>query len=288
MVTYISRDRVKDWEQVRALDDIRADFVFVSIDDEERLWNPAQVTFQYYELVYVCSGSLTMWMSGRPMSGGKGDIFIVPPGIPHREESPPGKRSQCLCLATALRRKGGRKCRFPFDLPGKIHLRSGHSVERCLLAIAGEAYHRAAGYSAAIASYTMQIFIELLRESREATVPPVDLGEIRRNRLASNARQFIERNCAAPLSLAQIAQHFFLSPFHFSRIFKRNNGLSPMAYLPRARMENAKRLLRDPERSIKAIAAEVGYEDPHYFTKVFTREERLTPTAYRRANMFPK
>jgi AraC-like DNA-binding protein/mannose-6-phosphate isomerase-like protein (cupin superfamily) len=287
MVTYIRKDKIKDWHEIRALDNVVADFVFVSIDDVERRWHPHLETFPYYEVVYVCSGSLVMWMSGRPVAGGKGDIFIVKPGVPHREQSPPGKRSQLLCLATGFRRKSGRRCRFPLDLPRKIHLRAGHVVERVLLAIANEAYHRGVAYSAAIASYTMQMFIELAREARSATVPHMDVGEIRRNRLASEARQFIEGHYAQDLSLARIAQHFFLSPYHFSRIFKENNALSPIAYLTKVRMDNAKRLLRDPRLPIKAVAAQVGYDDPHYFTKVFTKEESVTPTTYRRASLLP-
>jgi AraC-like DNA-binding protein/mannose-6-phosphate isomerase-like protein (cupin superfamily) len=287
MVTYIRKDTIRGWEQIKALDELVADFIFISIDDAERRWHPHEETFSFYELVYVCSGSLRMWLAGKPVNGAKGDIFIVRPGIPHREESPPGKSSQLLCLATGFRRKSGRKCRFPIELPAKIHLGAGHAVERLLLAIANEAYHRSVGYSAAIASYTMQIFIELFREARSATVKQVDVGEIRRNRLASEARRFIEENYAADLSLAQIAQHFFISPYHFSRIFKETNGVSPIAYLVKVRMDNAKRLLRDPKLPIKSIAVKVGYEDQHYFSKVFTREEGMTPSAYRQANVLP-
>jgi len=287
MVTYIRKDKIKDWQQIRALDEVHPDFVFVSIDDVERLWNPHEETFPYYEVVYVCSGSLRMWLAGKAISGSKGDIFIVKPGVRHREESPPGKTSQLLCLATGFRRKSGRKCLFPLDLPPRIHLRAGHIVERVLLAIANEAYHRSVGYSAAISSHIMQMFIELGREARSATVPQMDVGEIRRNRLASEARRYIEENYAAELSLDQIAQHFFISPYHFSRIFKEANGMAPIAYLTKVRIANAKRLLRDPKLPIKAVAAQTGYEDSHYFSKVFAKEEGTTPTVYRRANLLP-
>ncbi len=288
MVTYIRKDAVKDWQDIPALDDVLPDFVFVSIDDAERRWHPRAESFPYYELVYVCSGSLVMWMSGKPHNGVKGDIFIVPPAVRHREESPPGKSSQLLCLATGFRRKTGKKCAFPISLPTKIHLRAGHAIERLLLAIANEAYHRSAGYSEAIASYIVLLFVELVRQSRSESLRHMDVGEIRRSRLASEARAFIERHYAADLCLTRIAQHFFISPYHFSRVFKETNGLSPIAYLTRVRMDNAKRLLRDPNLPIKAVAAKVGYEDSHYFTKVFLREEHTTPTEYRRTNLLPR
>jgi len=287
MRTYIRRDDVKDWRQVEARRDTVAEFVFVSIDDAERHWDPAEETFPFYELVYVFSGRLVMWLDGTPLEGTKGDVFIVKPGVPHREESPPGSTCRLLCLATGFKGKGGRRRRFPLDLPDKVHLGAGHLVEQNLLAIANEAYHRREGYAAAISSHTIRIFIEIAREAQNVTMPRLDIGEIRRRRLARDARRFIEENYSAPLSLAEIAQHFFMSPYHFARVFKRTSGISPMAYLARVRMDNAKRLLLDPQRPVKAVAAEVGYDDPHYFCKVFTRHEGVSPTAYRRRHLPP-
>ncbi|MEW6360315.1 MAG: AraC family transcriptional regulator [Planctomycetota bacterium] len=284
-VTQIRREQVSDWQELRALEGVAPEFVFISIDDVEREWSPAEVNFPYHELVYVYAGELRMWLGGRPMEGKKGDLFITRPGVPHREESPPGKRSQLLCLAAAFRDKRGRRRKFPLALPDKVHLKSGHIVERCLRAIASEAYHRTLGYAAAIDAYIMQIFIELVRTARSVEAPQVDVGEIRRRRLAAEAARFIEENYAAPLTLPEIAQHFFTSPYHFSRIFKETTGLSPIAYLNRTRMENAKRLLLAPDLTVKAVAARVGYRDPHYFARAFAREEGMTPTGYRRRNV---
>jgi len=284
-VTQIRREQVPDWKQLQALEGVTPDFVFISIDDAEREWSPGEETFPYYELVYVFAGELRMWLGGKPNDGIKGDLFVTKPGVPHREESPPGKNSQLLCLATGFKGKSGKRCKFPLDLPDKVHLETGHIVERCLRAIASEAYHRTLGYAAVIDAYIMQIFIELVRHARSVEAPQVDVGEIRRQRLATEAVQFIEQSYAAPLTLPEIAQHFFISPYHFSRIFKENTGLSPIAYLTKTRMVNARRLLLDPDLTVKAIAAQVGYHDPHYFTKAFAKEEGMTPTAYRRKNL---
>ncbi|NOZ23078.1 MAG: AraC family transcriptional regulator [Planctomycetes bacterium] len=284
-VTQVRREQVSDWKPLQALEGVIPDFVFISIDDAERQWSPGEETFYYYELVYVYAGELRMWLAGEPMEGKKGDLFVTKPGVPHREESPPGRTSQLLCLATAFKNKKGKRCEFPLDLPDRVRLKPGHIVERCLRAIASEAYHRTLGYAAAINAYIVQIFIELVRTARSVEAPDVDVGEIRRQRLASEAVQFIEENYAAPLTLPEIAQHFFMSPYHFSRIFKENTNLSPIAHLTRTRMENAKRLLLDPDRTVKAIATQVGYHDPHYFTKAFAKEEGMTPTAYRRKHL---
>lgn len=46
-------------------------------------------------------------------------------------------------------------------------------------------------------------------------------------------------------------------------------------------MGKAKKLLADPEISLKTIALEVGYHEPNYFSKVFKKMNELSPTEYR-------
>ena len=55
-----------------------------------------------------------------------------------------------------------------------------------------------------------------------------------------------------------------------------------MEYLTRVRLEEAKRLLRNPQYLIDEIAENTGYDDASYFTKVFKRYEGVTPTQYRK------
>ena len=58
--------------------------------------------------------------------------------------------------------------------------------------------------------------------------------------------------------------------------------MSLMEYLTRVRIEEAKRLLHNPQYLIDEIAENIGYDDASYFTKVFKRYEGVTPTQYRK------
>jgi AraC family transcriptional regulator len=46
-------------------------------------------------------------------------------------------------------------------------------------------------------------------------------------------------------------------------------------------MREARRLLRQTERSMIAIALDVGYSSPSHFAQVFRREVGVSPTDYR-------
>lgn len=90
------------------------------------------------------------------------------------------------------------------------------------------------------------------------------------------------RDLAEEFSLARLAAQAQLSRFHFSRLFKRATGRSPSRYQLDLRLDVARRLLRETDRSVLEIALDVGYRNPSRFAQLFRRETGLTPSEYRR------
>jgi transcriptional regulator GlxA family with amidase domain len=68
----------------------------------------------------------------------------------------------------------------------------------------------------------------------------------------------------------------------FVRRFKKATGMSPIEYVHRLRLEEAKQMLEAGDDSIDAVAAEVGYQDPRFLERLFHRYVGLTPAQYRR------
>ncbi len=73
----------------------------------------------------------------------------------------------------------------------------------------------------------------------------------------------------------------------FKRRFTRSTGLSPIAYVQRLRVEDAKRRLERTEAPVDEISWQVGYEDPAFFRRLFRRVTGLSPGAYRRRFRIP-
>jgi len=107
------------------------------------------------------------------------------------------------------------------------------------------------------------------------------LNERPTNGKVSEIKRFILQNHRENLTLEMIAGAVYLSPSYASRLFKTVQDCSIMEYLTAVRLEDAKRLLRNPMYLIDEIASKVGYSDASYFTKVFRKEEGITPTQYR-------
>lgn len=73
----------------------------------------------------------------------------------------------------------------------------------------------------------------------------------------------------------------------FKRRFTAATGLSPIAYVQRLRVEDAKRRLERTDASVDDISWQVGYEEPAFFRRLFKRVTGLAPGAYRRRFRIP-
>ena len=83
------------------------------------------------------------------------------------------------------------------------------------------------------------------------------------------------------ISVEALAALVELSPFHFSRVFKKTAGMSPLQFVTRERITRAQQLVRETERSLIEIALEVGYSSPSHFAQVFRKIVGVTPTEFR-------
>lgn len=100
-------------------------------------------------------------------------------------------------------------------------------------------------------------------------------------RLVRQAMAYLHEHYAETITREALARHVGLSNDYLTASFRKELGLTPIAYLNRYRVYQAKALLADPSKSVLQVALAVGFSDSGYFSRVFRHEVGLAPEAFR-------
>jgi AraC family transcriptional regulator len=114
----------------------------------------------------------------------------------------------------------------------------------------------------------------VLKERGEKTLRP---------RWLSRATYIMHESFTCPLRMRQLAKEMGVHPAHFSRAFRRYFGCSPVEYLRRLRVEEARRLLLTTSKPGATIAIQCGFSDQSHLNRSFLRQLGVTPGVYRRS-----
>lgn len=96
------------------------------------------------------------------------------------------------------------------------------------------------------------------------------------------AQEYVRSHIDRQISLEEVSEKAFVSAGYLSTLFKERTGKNFSDYVIEMRIEEAKRLLRQPSLSMSDIAERVGYADARHFSKVFQKMVGIKPTAYRK------
>ena len=99
--------------------------------------------------------------------------------------------------------------------------------------------------------------------------------------IVNAALEYMRSHCAEHISLADVADHVYVSQWHLSKLINRHTGQSFFDLIGGMRIDRAKVLLADPAMRVHAVAEEVGYNDVAHFSKSFKRIVGKTPGEYR-------
>jgi len=122
---------------------------------------------------------------------------------------------------------------------------------------------------------------EILRECTAVLEKVIDAASPGGNAMiVRKAKTYMQTNYGEQVGLQKVADQLKVSAGYLSKSFKAQEGISFTEYLTELRIENAKRLIRESDRSITEISYEVGFQDPGYFGKCFKKSEKISPSDY--------
>jgi transcriptional regulator GlxA family with amidase domain len=97
-----------------------------------------------------------------------------------------------------------------------------------------------------------------------------------------SAQGWLQQHFSVASPVDEMIRRSSLAERTFKRRFLKATGLTPIAYVQRMRIEDAKRRLERTDASVEEIGWKVGYEDGAFFRRLFKRTTGMTPGAYRR------
>lgn len=111
--------------------------------------------------------------------------------------------------------------------------------------------------------------------------------KLKKNHLITieRAKNYITEHFADNISLEELASHCFVSPFHFSRIFKSLTQHTPHQFLLNVRLKKAEIMLRNTSVPVMEIAFSAGFNSVEHFTAAFTNKHRCPPAKYRTSHL---
>lgn len=94
-------------------------------------------------------------------------------------------------------------------------------------------------------------------------------------------RRLLNEHIYHEITVREIADQLYITDSHCIRTFKKQFEITPMQYLTRIRMEQAKILLRETSIPIQEIAQKLCFCDGQHFSSAFHRHMGQTPSEYR-------
>ncbi len=95
------------------------------------------------------------------------------------------------------------------------------------------------------------------------------------------AIDWMRKNYTKQVNLNDMCNEIEISYPHLSRLFLKEQGLTPIEFITQLRIEHGIHLLLNTDLTIKEIAKRCGYSSANYFTKVYKKAMNVTPSQYR-------
>ncbi len=229
-------------------------------------------TFPTLLIMYVVTGNFHVEYRDKSFDAGAGDVILLDCKEPHYYRAYEGLEFYFYGFEGSNARE---ICHYILKTQGswlhsKNNILIGNLMKNTL-----NYYEKNDSENPFDASMRIYKFLNLLLQQRESYYTA-------KNRPVEQCTTYIDANLKNHITMEQLAKMVGLSTTYFSHLFKTETGYSPREYITNARMNKAKLLLVQTNKSITEIAYEVGYVSGSSFTNIFTDKIGCSPKIFRK------
>ncbi|WHY68075.1 AraC family transcriptional regulator [Neobacillus sp. SuZ13] len=246
------------------------------INETSPNWFKEHRETNYIEILYMQEGCGEFIFEDKPFIGQEGDMIIFNPfsTVVVRTCTGSPLKAISICLLN-VPIKGNQRL---IDSSNHTIIRlqeEKDEIKHYFQTILREYDKKHSEYQDVITSILQTVIIKITRLLKTAREPSI-------SEMSLKVRKYIEQNFSQELTLNILANLVYVSPYHLAHVFKEEVGLPPIQYLIQCRIQEAKRLLKHSDLSVRDIAAIIGYENPNYFNLLFKKITGSPPGKYRK------
>ena len=285
--------------------DYNGKMYFVTKYETEALEDRFIHMHEYMQINYVYQGVGKHWINDQEFKIIKGDIFVIPPYVPHLIRKDGDKYGRIIefefmpeFINANLKQIENAESFLDFayiepflvaenlvkprlNLVGKIQT----EVENLLNEVLSEDEDQKRGYELLIRSQLLKLLIIVGREFTVNLEHSKSQSIYDRHRDSINsAVQYINENYNKDLNVEDVAKKFLLSSSYFSYLFKSITSKTFTEYLVGLRISKAQDLLKNTNDKVVDICYSAGFNNINHFNRIFKQYIGMTPMNYRKSN----
>jgi len=246
----------------------------------------------FYEVYVLLSGTRRYFIRDRAYLVEQGDLVFVDRQSLHQTTdagSPSHERLVIYFYESYMRQSYKAESELllsPFrrDNPVlRMPVKERLQAEAIARRLVHEMRMRESGYELALRAGVAELLLLAARcaDKNDASASAVPLDTPLYRKMSDVARH-VNASYADDLTLPGLAEHFHISPYYLSRMFKQATGFSLSEYINLTRIQAAERLLKETDMSVIDVSAAVGYNNFSHFGKMFKKLKKQSPREYRK------
>ncbi len=239
----------------------------------------------FFEIKYIVSGrGYHQALNGEKQEVGPGDVLFINVGVPHSIMSENNSdlliNFNILFSADFAFPEGNEGMGVDFlreirNMDAFMVYDKNLRLRRTINEMFSEFTVKPEGYLDILALYTRELLFMMLREKKR------EKSSIHHGYIA-DVLSYIEANIDQEISVGELADAVHLSANYLSKLFKKEMGKSPLAYIQGAKVQRVCEWLATTDKTFSECAFDVGYQNESHLRRVFKEITGQTPMEYKK------
>lgn len=236
-------------------------------------------SYHHWVLLTVVEGSFSYEIKGQHGDASFGDLIFCPPGTPLRRQTinPVVFHFLEFSFQDDREKSFATEEVIPF---GKTTIRDLNRLSSTFSYLKNANFTNHSVKPNPFAIHLLYDLLHLVLLERYSTPPSHRIDDP----LIQRAVQHLEKDVGEDVTMQTLAENLGIDPSQFTRRFKALTGKTPVDYRTDLRLQQARKLLLETDRTLEDIAIQCGYQNGFYLSRVFSKKMNISPSSFRKTH----